>query len=958
MNKRLTSLITAMAMLLPMMIGTTQALAQAPVVSIYDIQYTTDPDGDSPYEGQEVTTQGIVTAFFYDGGNRYTFIQDGTGPWSGLLLYKPDGYVNVGDLLEVTGTVSEYYGLTEIAEGTATVLSSDNALPASEVLPSGDVSQEQWESVLVRVENVTVTDDDLGYGEWMVDDGSGGARVDDLGGYSYSPTNGDVLDFVQGPLYYGYGDFKIEPRDDDDIAVYVPPPPVVTIMEIQGTEQFSPFDGQLVETSGVVTLFTADGANFWLQDPAGDGDPATSNGIFVAGGGFPDEGPTPAVGDAIRIIAKVEEEQFGNALPLTRLRSVALIEVLSSDNPLPAPIRLNDLPNTSIPDGIAFWEPLEGMRVSVRYAPVVAATSSYGEFAVLSWRDAMPGSGYFPQTQQILVRQLWGEEVDYNPERILVDDSSLEESIVVRPGDRVLRLVGVVDYTFGNYKLQPSSFDVETHDLPDMPASTRSRFEGNATITTFNVENLFDLEENVPVVVDVIGQVGFDPGSEWGSGQTSTKDNTIRRQESVCQGDADGTDPFDPTLEWDGFDQNTFDGLGTHSVTCGTASGLFISEYVEGSSYNKAVEIYNGTGAAVNLAASGYAIDIYFNGSSSPGTTIQLSGTLADGDVYVVADDGADPAILAVADQTSTSNFFNGDDAVVLRKGGKDDAGSTPTPEELETKLTKLALAIEVELDLPEIIVVQEVENTAILQELGDRVNGATGTDYVATSFETSDGRGIEVGFLWDADRVSLIDAYQLSGPDVEAAFGPSSPSPGREPLFGEFQVHGQTLYVVGNHFKSKSGDDPLFGVNWPPIRGTEVQRKAQARVVRDFVNTILDADRTALVMVAGDMNDFPFGEPGEGTDHPLAILRGEPGEIPLINLVRLERPAEAFTYVYDGNSQVLDHMLVSPGLARFLAGVDVLHFNASFPANLGEDATTSFRASDHDPLEGRFRFR
>ena len=100
MNKRLTSLITAMAMLLPMMIGTTQALAQAPVVSIYDIQYTTDPDGDSPYEGQEVTTQGIVTAFFYDGGNRYTFIQDGTGPWSGLLLYKPDGYVNVGDLLE------------------------------------------------------------------------------------------------------------------------------------------------------------------------------------------------------------------------------------------------------------------------------------------------------------------------------------------------------------------------------------------------------------------------------------------------------------------------------------------------------------------------------------------------------------------------------------------------------------------------------------------------------------------------------------------------------------------------------------------------------------------------------------------------------------------------------------------------------------------------------------------
>jgi predicted extracellular nuclease len=944
-------------MLLPMVVGVTPALA-ADFVSIYDIQYTTDPTGDSPYEGQEVTTQGIVTAFFYDGGNRYTFIQDGTGPWSGLVLYKPNGFVNVGDLLEVTGTVSEYYGLTEIAEGVATVLSSDNPLPAPEVLSSGDVSQEQWESVLVRVENVTVTDDDLGYGEWLVDDGSGGVRVDDMGDYGYGPTNGDLLDFVQGPLFYGYGDFKIEPREDTDISVYVPPPPVVTIMEIQGSEQFSPFDGQLVETSGVVTLFTADGANFWLQDPAGDGDPGTSDGIFVAGGGFPDEGPPPEVGDMIRIVAKVEEQQFGNALPLTRLRSVALIEVLSSGNPLPDPIELNDLPDESIEDGIAFWEPLEGMLVAVRNAPVVAATSPYGEFGMLAKDDAKPGSGYYPQTQQILIRSLGENDVDYNPERIVADDSTLDEAIVVMPGDRVRSLVGAVDYTFGNYKLQPASFDVETHTLPNLPASTRSGPKGDTVITTFNVENLFDLELNVPVVVDAIGQVGFDPGSEWGSGDTSTKDNTIRRQPSICQGDADETDPFDPSPEWDGFAQNTFDGLGTHSVICGTASGLFISEYVEGSSYNKALEIYNGTGAAVNLGAEGYAIDIYFNGSTSPGTTIQLSGTLADGDTYIVADDGADSAILAVADQTSTSNFFNGDDAVVLRAGGKDDASSTPTPDELEIKLTKLAVAIQVELELPEILVVQEVENTAILQELGNQVNAAAGTNYQAASFETSDARGIEVGFLWDDDRVELLDAYQMSGDDVEAAFGPSSASPGREPLVGVFEVEGKQITIVGNHFKSKSGDDALFGVNWPPIRSTEEQRKMQAQVVRDFVNTILDADSDALVMVAGDLNDFQFGEPGEGPDHPVAILEGGGGEVPLTNLLNLEKEAETFTYAYDGNSQVLDHMLVSPGLYDLFAAVDVLHFNASYPDGLGEDPTTPLRASDHDPLEGRFSLR
>jgi predicted extracellular nuclease len=957
MRKQAITIFVLVAILSSVMGGVGPALAaDGDLVSIHDIQYTTDPNGDSPYKGQAVITQGIVTAFFYDGGNRYTFIQDGTGPWSGLVLYKPDGYVNVGDLLEVTGTVSEYYGLTEIAYGVATVQSSGNPLPAAEVLPSGDVSQEQWESVLVRVEGVTVTDDNLGFGEWLVDDDSGGARVDDLGGYSYGPTNGDVLDFVQGPLFYGYGDFKIEPRDDDDISVYVPPPPVVTIMEIQGTEQFSPFDGQVVETSGVVTLFTANGAHFWLQDPAGDGDPATSDGIFVSGGGYPDEGPRPAVGDLIRIIAKVDEEQYGNALPLTRLYSVALIEVLSSGNPLPAPVELDDLPDESIADGIAFWEPLEGMLVAVRNAPVVAPTSAYGEFAVLAKDDAKPGSGFYPQTQQILVRSLGENDVDYNPERILVDDSSLDDAIVVMPGDRVRHLIGVVDYTFGNYKLQPASFDVKTHNLPNLPASTRSGPKGDAVITTFNVENLFDLELNVPAVVDVIGQVGV--RTEWGSGDTSTKDNTIRRKPSICQGDADGTDAFDPVLEWDGFAKNTFDGLGAHTVSCGPAADLFLSEYVEGSSYNKALEIYNGTGAAVNLGAGGYAIDIYFNGNTSPGTTIQLSGTLADGDVYIVADDGADPAILAVADQTSTSNFFNGDDAVVLRKGGKDDAGSTPTPEALETKLSKLAMAIQVELELPEIIVVEEVENTAILQELGDRVNAAAGTGYVATSFETSDARGIEVGFLWDDDRVDLLDAYQMSGPDVEAAFGLSSLSPGREPLVGMFEIEGKVVTIVGNHLKSKGGDDALFGVNWPPIRVTEVQRKAQAQVVRDFVNAILDDDPDALVLVTGDLNDFQFGEPGEGADHPVAILEGGSGEVTLTNLLNLEKEAETYTYVYDGNSQVLDHMLVSPALFDLFAAVDVLHFNAGYPEGLGEVAGTPLKVSDHDPVEGRFNFR
>ena len=63
--------------------------------------------------------------------------------------------------------------------------------------------------------------------------------------------------------------------------------------------------------------------------------------------------------------------------------------------------------------------------------------------------------------------------------------------------------------------------------------------------------------------------------------------------------------------------------------------------------------------------------------------------------------------------------------------------------------------------------------------------------------------------------------------------------------------------------------------------------------MVRDFVNTLFADDPNAWVIVAGDLNDFQFGEPGEGTDHPLAILAGGAGEVALTNLVNFEEAAE-----------------------------------------------------------------
>lgn len=106
------------------------------------------------------------------------------------------------------------------------------------------------------------------------------------------------------------------------------------------------------------------------------------------------------------------------------------------------------------------------------------------------------------------------------------------------------------------------------------------------------------------------------------------------------------------------------------AITYGQVSDLLISEYIEGSSNNKAVEIFNGTGSAVDLAAGGYVLQMYFNGSSTAGLTINLTGTVAAGDVFVLAHGSAAAAILAQADQTNSSGWYNGDDAIVLRRGG------------------------------------------------------------------------------------------------------------------------------------------------------------------------------------------------------------------------------------------------------------------------------------------------
>lgn len=104
------------------------------------------------------------------------------------------------------------------------------------------------------------------------------------------------------------------------------------------------------------------------------------------------------------------------------------------------------------------------------------------------------------------------------------------------------------------------------------------------------------------------------------------------------------------------------------SITVLSGLNLFISEYIEGSSTNKCIEIYNGTGSAIDLGAGGYAISQFSNGSSAPsaGSPVALTGTVAAGDVYVICSDETGPDLLNQADQLSSALTYVGDDGIAF----------------------------------------------------------------------------------------------------------------------------------------------------------------------------------------------------------------------------------------------------------------------------------------------------
>ena len=196
-------------------------------LSCYDIQYTTNPNGDSPYNGQSVTVQGIVTA--KNPGSAIYIGDPGGGPWSGLYVFNGNAshHVEPGDMVLLTGTVSEYYNLTELTNISATeVLSHNNPIPITPLstadLPFNSAVSEPYEGVLVRFNDVQIKSTMDMFGQYKIADSSNvQSLVDDV---LYVPQDSQIVVGewwyqIQGVVdYHNAAGYKILPRNTQDLV--------------------------------------------------------------------------------------------------------------------------------------------------------------------------------------------------------------------------------------------------------------------------------------------------------------------------------------------------------------------------------------------------------------------------------------------------------------------------------------------------------------------------------------------------------------------------------------------------------------------------------------------------------------------------------------------------------------------------------------------------------------------
>ena len=279
----------------------------------------------------------------------------------------------------------------------------------------------------------------------------------------------------------------------------------------------------------------------------------------------------------------------------------------------------------------------------------------------------------------------------------------------------------------------------------------------------------------------------------------------------------------------------------------------------------------------------------------------------------------------------------------------------------LNNRLSKVSLAIRSMMHSPDVIGVQEVENESTLQAIATQINidaiaaGDPNPGYQAYLFEGNDIGGIDSGLLVKSSRIKTISATQ-EGKD--ATF--TNPTTGQQDLLNDrppvvlkAKIQTMPFTVVVNHLRSFLDiDDASAG---PRVRA---KRHAQAEFLASLMQRIQVENPDEKVISVGDYNAFQFND---GYVDTLGTIKGAPAvannvvlpgdDLVSPDLVNLTEAAatEPYSYVFDGNAQVIDHILITQNLYPLLVRLAFARSNADFPETYRTDPARPERLSDHD---------
>ena len=180
-------------------------------------------------------------------------------------------------------------------------------------------------------------------------------------------------------------------------------------------------------------------------------------------------------------------------------------------------------------------------------------------------------------------------------------------------------------------------------------------------------------------------------------------------------------------------------------------------------------------------------------------------------------------------------------------------------------------------------------------------------------------------GYLYNPARVTYVAGSAEIVPGAAA-------SGARSPLAADFIFNGETVTVINVHFTSRGGSDPLMGDSQPPANGGDAARLAQAQAVRAYIDTLVAGDPELNIVTLGDFNSFYF-------EAPLQTIQAGGAQN---NLHLLLPEEERYSYMFEGNLQALDNILVGPNL-NLVSEFDAVHLNA-------EQRAGPNKPTDHDP--------